>query len=53
VDDHREASCYLFCSGWHPDAERIEKNYARSHALGVTVYVTELDVRIPAPVTEE
>jgi len=37
----------------NPNAERIEKNFARFHALGVKVYVTELDVRIPAPVTEQ
>lgn len=36
-----------------PDAERIENNFARFHALGVKVYVTELDVRIQAPVTEQ
>lgn len=36
-----------------PDAGRIERNFARFHALGVKVYVTELDVRIPAPVTEQ
>ena len=37
----------------NPNAERIEKNFARFHALGVQVNVTELDVRIPAPVTEQ
>ena len=37
----------------YPAAERIENNFARFHALGVKVYVTELDVRIQAPVTEQ
>ena len=37
----------------HPDAERIENNFARFHALGVKVYVTELDIRIQAPVSEQ
>jgi endo-1,4-beta-xylanase len=37
----------------HPDAERIENNFARFHALAVKVYVSELDIRIQAPVTEQ
>lgn len=36
----------------HPDVDRIEKNFARFKALGVRVYVTELDVKIEKPVTE-
>lgn len=35
-----------------PDATRIENNFARFRDLGVKVYVTELDVKIRRPVTE-
>jgi endo-1,4-beta-xylanase len=37
----------------HPDAASIEKNFARYKALGVKVFVTELDVKIKEPVTEK
>jgi endo-1,4-beta-xylanase len=36
----------------HPDVASIENNFARYRALGVKVYVTELDVKIKQPVTE-
>lgn len=35
----------------HPDAASIENNFARYHALGLKVYVTEMDVKIKHPVT--
>ncbi|MGZ4971666.1 MAG: endo-1,4-beta-xylanase [Limisphaerales bacterium] len=37
----------------HPDVGSIEKNFARYAALGLKVYVTELDVRVKEPVTEK
>jgi endo-1,4-beta-xylanase len=37
----------------HPDPASIENNFARYHALGVKVYITELDVKIKEPVSEQ
>ena len=36
-----------------PDVEAILKNLARYHALGLSTHITELDVRIPKPLTAE
>jgi GH35 family endo-1,4-beta-xylanase len=37
----------------HPNLASIEDNFARYRALGVKVYITELDVKIKEPVTED
>lgn len=37
----------------HPDIASIENNFARYRALGVRVYITELDVKIKKPLTEK
>lgn len=37
----------------HPNLAAIEDNFARYRALGVKVYVTELDVKIKEPVTQD
>jgi endo-1,4-beta-xylanase len=44
---------HLTAGADHPDRASIENNFARYHALGVRVYVTEMDVKIKEPVTEK
>jgi len=43
--------CHL--SGTGPDLERFARNLERFASLGLDLYVTELDVRLPLPTTPE